>query len=355
MEQGRTFDEYICQLAPAIPPALIGENAFSRIQHTAKLLPAAVLMNTFGFECPLGNDDSSADLLVSFQNKNNGAALLRRTALQNLHRHSLWKEVLLLADTWAQEQLLDWFWLEFDIMGDLPDVPSLFFKPLYGDLARLEYILTHTLGSLTGNGDVGHIKEKVLYIAKQLPDKATIFQVGAMRSRPVSGVRLCISEISLDAILRFLETVGYPGSIEDIKELLVFIQPFAHNVAFNIDVEDNLQAKVGFECYAGISQDISARAADWEKMLFRMRDKYIINMQKMNALAGFGAQYSSGSMFPALPDELAFAKALMNNHARSMIHQYLHHVKITYTPGLPLQVKAYLAIQHCWHVNGVVV
>lgn len=348
MTSEKSFDKYLRQLAPRISRSLISEKAFDRILEAAKLLPELLVLNTYGFECSLNDACPNADFLVSFQFKNKGAELLQQAAVYNRDKNSVWADIFYLADWWKTNQVIDDFWLEFDIQGDAPTVPSLFFRPIYSNLSELEYILNHTLSLLIGNKHVRQLKEQVLQIVASLPAKSRVFQIGAMRSRPFNGIRLCIQEISLDAILVFLEKISYPGLMEEVKELLIFLQPITYDVTFGIDLNEELGSKIGFECYVNRKLSDKECQAAWVKMLDRLNESIGIDVPKMQALKKNDAFYDPEDVFIDLPQGLLFARALMQDHATSVICQYLHHIKVTYNPGHPLQTKAYLAIQHIW-------
>jgi len=348
MRDERMLDDYLRELVTQTPQDLIGKKSFQGILGTAHLLPGSVVLSTFGFECPLSSKEAEADFLVSFQKKNNGPFLLKLSAEKNFRRSAVWNDVGKLADFWAGKQLIDDFWLEFDIQGEAPLVPSLFFRPLYNSLAELEIILHYSLSALTGNESTAQLSSQVLQLVALLPDRARIFQIGAMRSRPVHGIRLCIHEISLDAILTFLKKIPYPGSVDELKEILIFLQPLVHDVAFSIDLSEGIGAKIGLECYVNPNFSAVEKQSAWTKMIDKFAEHDLIDAAKSIALKEFGVYTATGQLFKELPEELVRAMALMERHAVSTMWQYLHHLKITYDPGRPLLAKAYLSVQHTW-------
>ena len=48
------------------------------------------------------------------------------------------------------------------------------------------------------------------------------------------------------------------------------------------------------------------------------------------------------------PRDLRAASALMGGRFQSVFVRWLHHVKVVYRPGQPLEAKAYLAVKHYW-------
>lgn len=342
--------QYLRQLAPLIPDVLIGPDALKKICETALLIPESALVNTFGFECALNNSDTKADFLVSFQNKTRGAGLLLQTAMANAEQSPVWEDVVDLANLWEEKHRIDDFWLEFDLWGNAPLVPSLFFRPLYSTTEELGYILDDTLSYLTGNkGNNELLKKQIINLVSLLPERAAVFQIGAMRSRSVEGVRLCMNEISLDAIIKFLKEIRYKGPVKPVEDLLIFLQPIAHDVTFSLDVQhDGAGSKIGFECYADRKLPDEERLIAWEKMLNVMNQHGLAEIVKAGCLKKLDFLFDPEQFFTSIPPELLLARALMKNHAASVMKQYLHHVKVSYSPECPLQTKAYVAVQHVW-------
>jgi len=140
----RTFDSILPGFLPMVPDELIGSVSRARIQVIASRLPAILASSTFGFECPLDTDCREADFLVSVSGAN-GAALLSETAVCAMQSDSApaWSSVAELGKLWAAERRIDNVWLEFDVAGETPFVPNLFFQPVYatGDHNELQDIL----------------------------------------------------------------------------------------------------------------------------------------------------------------------------------------------------------------------
>jgi len=54
------------------------------------------------------------------------------------------------------------------------------------------------------------------------------------------------------------------------------------------------------------------------------------------------------------PRDLLALSGFLGGRVHSVFARWLHHVKIVYQPGLPLQAKAYLAVYHMWLAPGAI-
>lgn len=348
MVSTKKMDHYLLPIFENIPRELISESQSYKVLHTAKVLPEGWLKNTFGFECPLYTAEPHADFLLSTNTPSKGYQLLQATAASNDFESKVWADVERLGRLWEEQKGIDDFWLEFDINGDCPKVPSLFFRPLYSSSEDLSTILKTTIQNLTGLAENKALLASVDKHVRALPPRAKVFQVGAMRSRPHYGLRLCIHEISLDAILRYLAAINYPAAIEPIKGLLVFLQALVYDVTFSIDLTPGLQTKIGFECYTNLQQSDAERKKSLRRMLKAFVAKGWVTEEKADALLTFEQINSSEALFEKLPEQLACTQQFLGAHATSWIKQFNHHIKLTYEPSAPIVAKAYLAVQHLW-------
>lgn len=174
-EQPRTFDSILPGVLPLVPEVLIGADFRSRVQAVASCLPAILSSSTFGFECPLATDRPEADFLVSVSGTR-GATLLSETALHAMQSDSnpVWSSVAELAELWAKKGRIDNIWLEFDLVGETPFVPNLFFQPVYeaGNHSELQDILSHAGPLLLGQPLSEELEKTMRRCVDALPERA---------------------------------------------------------------------------------------------------------------------------------------------------------------------------------------
>jgi hypothetical protein len=308
----------------------------------AALLPGEIAFQTFGFETPLHAPAARADILVSAVRARGGAAMLMAAPA-----HPLWEPVTSLgAALGAEPAQIDDVWLEFDLFGPMPDVPNLFCRPLYppGDLGALRARAAFATAALTGAPLPEALLDAVLRCAAALPERAMIFQIGAMRARPSAGLRLCINQISLDAILSVLGALSYPD-VAGVRALLIRYQRAVGDVALALDLTPGPGARIGLECYFAPSR--TGRSPDELLALFlsRLVEDRACRPGKAEALRAYPgvAEIEPGTGWP---DALLATRSLLGKDFAGRFHRSVHHIKLVHQPGKPLEAKAYLAIRH---------
>lgn len=348
-EQPRTFDSILPAVLPLVPDELIGADFRSRIQAVASRLPAILSSSTFGFECPLATDRPEADFLVSVSGTR-GATLLSETALYAMQSDSnpVWFSVAELAALWAKKGRIDNIWLEFDLVGETPFVPNLFFQPVYeaGNHSELQNILSHAGPLLLGRPLSEDLEKALKRCVDALPERSRIFQVGAMRARPYYGLRLCVDHIYLDRILFYLEQIEYPGNLDVVRETFIALQRRTDAYALHLDLSPGINARIGLECY------LDPRPAEAHQQM-RMQHllAFLVEQGVCTKRKAFGvSQFSGIADVRQYPSEWPVALKNMTNllGRSSTFQRRLHHIKITCGDGKNLDAKAYLAANHAW-------
>jgi hypothetical protein len=345
-----TFDSILPGVLPMVPHELIASESRARIQAIASRLPAILASSMFGFECPLGTDDPEADFLVSVSGAN-GAALLSETAASAMENGSApaWSSVAELAELWADEGRVNNVWLEFDLGGETPFVPNLFFQPVYAasDHNELHDILSKTGTIILGRLISRDLADSLSRCIDALPERARMFQVGAMRARASYGLRLCVDQIYLDRILFYLEQIGYPGDLEFVRRTFISLQRRTDAYALHLDLSPEVDARIGLECY------LDPRAAEvhhrmrLQRLLDFLVEAGVCSKSKASGVAQFpgtaDVRQHSAQWPPNLRKMADFLGRL------SIFRRRLHHIKIVWSESKTLQAKAYLAVHHHWH------
>jgi hypothetical protein len=346
----RTFDSMLPGVLPQVPDELIGPECRARVQAVASRLPAILAGSTFGFECPLATDSPEADFLVSVSGAN-GAALLSETAVYAKQNDSApaWSSVAELAELWANEGTIDNVWLEFDLAGESPFVPNLFFQPVYSASNRdeLQAILSKVGTVLLGRPISEELEASLKRCVNALPERARVFQVGAMRARPSHRLRLCVDEIYLDRILFYLDQIGYPGDLDFVRKTFISLQRRTDAYALHLDLLPDVEARIGLECY------LDPRAAEaHQRMRMQQLLDFLVEAGVCSKSKAFGI-----TQFPGTADVKQHSAQWPPNLRKmagflgrlSIFQRRLHHIKITFGENKSLQAKAYLAVHHRWH------
>ena len=336
------FSAYLEPLLARLPEALADEATRRRMLATASLLPGGFAFQTFGFECPLHESEAKADILVSAVRARGGVALLGSVAGRRG-----WEPVRALASMLGSEPpAIDEVWLEFDLAGAAPDLPNLFCRPLYpsGDLEALRSSADSAGAALAGAPIPAGLIDAVVRSAAALPERAEIFQIGAMRARPSAGLRICVNQIALDGIIGALDGMGY-ADVEGVRALLIRYQPAVGDVALAIDLMPGLGAKIGLECYFTPSR--SGRSAEelLDLFLVRLAEDEACLPAKQEALGLYPGRVTVGGEGGWPPELLATGK-LLGSARMGGFDLGIHHIKLVHRPGEKLEAKAYLSVRH---------
>ncbi|HEY5723521.1 MAG TPA: hypothetical protein VIT45_14490 [Allosphingosinicella sp.] len=336
------FSPFLRPLLDRLPEALADAETRGTMLATASLLPGGFAFQTFGFECPLHDAAAKADLLVSAVRARGGAALL-----SEIERRPGWEPVgRLAAMLGAEPAEIDEVWLEFDIEGPAPDLPNMFCRPLYphGDLEALRASADAAGSALAGAAIPDALLDALVRSAAALPERAEIFQIGAMRARPSAGLRICINQIALDGILGALEEMGYED-VEGVRALLIRYQRAVGDVALAIDLMPELGAKIGLECYFAPSRSGRSPGELLDLFLSRLDEDGACIAGKAEALRAFPgtATIDEGGGWPP---ELLVTGKLLGPERMGRFDLDIHHIKLVHRPGERLEAKAYLSVRH---------
>ena len=111
---------------------------------------------------------------------------------------------------------------------------------------------------------------------------------------------------------------------------------------------DTVQPKIGLECYfAGNRQPRSEPR--WVTFLDALVRDGLCTARKRDALLTFPGYIDENAQGVRWPSALRQASQLLGGRSLSTFVRTLHHVKLVYRPGEPLEAKAYLAADHHWH------
>ena len=167
---------------------------------------------------------------------------------------------------------------------------------------------------------------------------------------PVEAVRLCIWLRSSENLLPFLQRVGWRGDEDHARAVLAPLRRMVDTVALNVDVSAAVHDKLGFECYFHKNRQ-PAREPRWKAFLdFLVREDLCTTRKRDARLAYPGHVEEDGAA--SWPEALSRVSALLGPRYVSAFARTLHHVKVVYEPGRPLEAKAYLAGNHLWRAAG---
>lgn len=339
-----TLDATLGKLARYIPPPVITAADYRHIQSTVACLPAA-LTNYFGFETVLGSSNTAADFALFFADDGPGRSIIANDGLPKaLELTDEWQRIRELCRKWLDPQApehrrMNSIWLEFDVAGPPRGVPIPgIFVGMASEDRNNEWLTDSTLPVLFKHPLSPSFRNRLLKTLRRLPEQAVLFQAGLMLSRKSEAVRLCLTHRGFcfprDVLRAYMERIGWPGDFDEFYDIIHYLSQYADKVLIDIDILDGaagaVSPKLGLECYLR-RQPVSAR---WKRFLDSLVDMKLSRPDKRD-----GCLQWAGKSVEALP----------HIAAPVVVHRQIHHVKLVYQPGFPVQAKAYLLCTHNVH------
>ena len=360
-----TIAHYIdAAVAPCVSGHLISPEALLNIRRIAALLPGA-LTDFFGFECQLGVSEPSADFLACCRANQGGREVLNgqipeRDLPAFFQNHPVWRRIRCFSMEWSNPQspLFDRvhnMWIEFDVEAvplSIP-VPSVFIgaenlhsaEPAGNNRlmpGHCAWLTDSALPLLLGGELDPALRDQIARCLNLLPPGACIFQVGVMLARASRITRLCVRGVSRTQIIEYLRALDYDISSGQLQELLDLLGPLVERIDLDMDVADRVLPKIGLEGYP------VADASAIHQFLSHLVSCGLSTPAKAEALE-FWRGMAHERLTPEIwPRDLLALSGFLGGRVHSVFARWLHHVKIVYQPGFPLQAKAYLAVHHLW-------
>lgn len=350
--------DYIRLISPYISPSLISKQHWTNLEKVTNTLPSA-LTNFFGFECRLGVPEAKADFLICSDATEAGRRVLAANAYdidlpQELLQNPVWMNVRHFCTNWESEasplyQKVRNIWLEFDVVDDMPKipVPSFFFGPefLYNlpienDQHPHSWIWEVALPLLWGRDVPTSLNQNLARCFEVLPENAYVFQIGLMLAREWDGVRLCIRDISPNAIVDYLTSIGWQGNTKVLQRILNNLS-FMERIDLDIDIGEHVALKIGLECYLHKQPQFEE---SWSLLFNNLIEMGLCLPEKKQALLEYPG-YIRERMNPELwPKSVKKLSWLLGSQVEWVVFKGLHHIKLTYDEAALKEAKAYLYV-----------
>lgn len=337
-----SLENYLLAIEEHLPTMLVSSVAFSDIRAIARELPPAT---GACFECRLGEAAAAdADFLVCVDGVLDTLAGRNASAKLNdtIATSSPWQRFRAFCEGRSNSALLRQtsnIWLEFDSSRHSVPVsrPSVFFG--LNRIKDRQRVAEAGLRLLRGGPLPKQLAHTLSLCFSALPNNARVFQIGVMLSRTNTPIRVCVGGISRDQLLDYLLAVGWPGSIEDVEDLLHSMSGHLHVLAVAFDLDSDVGGvgpRLGIECYAGREYSVAnVLNADpnWELFLKQLVELGLCLPGERDALLAWPG-YAFRDVF--LP---------------SVFFRGLNHVKVVWEPPGFVHAKAYLTFAHAWRAS----
>lgn len=351
-----TIADYLRAAAqPYLHPALVSPETMNAILETANPLPGG-LTEFFGFECPLGSEEGKADFLISARPSTGGRDVLvsrkpGRELPARFREDPIWARIFNFAAAWSDpasplcDQVQN-LWLEFDIDGKPPSIPppSVFMGSgaLCAGTADGRWLTGIAIPLLRGREEEPEVVKQIDWCLKALPAGSCIFQVGIMLARQAKPVRLCVRGVPADGLADHAAGCGWKGPAGELRSLVKLLAGISERIDLDMDAGETILPKLGLECYPARGK------AELRLLLDGLVSQGLCTPRKAGALAGWTGIATERTSREVWPGELLQMSDLLGGRSFSAFYRWVHHVKVNFEPGLPLQAKAYLGVQHVW-------
>ncbi|NEQ07044.1 MAG: hypothetical protein F6K37_14185 [Moorea sp. SIO4E2] len=343
----QTLNSYFQELESHIDPVLLPQELITTIGQVTTTFPDYIC-NVFGFECRCHQSQRS-DFALNLTAR--GSQLLAelssaREVCAAYHQDPKWERVSDFLREWGETNETPFadancVWLEFDINSppSTPGAPGLILFGYWFDTNESQMIVHRPLSWLTGTalpilrGEKlpPDLEGNILRCIEEASAHTDYFQIGAMLSRKVDGVRLCLFKIEPDQILDYLSTIGWSGSGQQLQQLEKAIADFSglvDSLCLHIDIGcKSIYPRVGLELlYDHLLpwKRQPNREPRWYQLFDRLVEQGVCIPRKRDALLAW-------SGFTRLESAVNPGVLLRG----------LQHIKLVCTPDAPLEAKAY--------------
>lgn len=332
--------DYLKVFTPHAVPELVSADCMQRIQTTAALLHT---VDGGGFECRLGVDDGHADFAVRLARRDLDT-LPSLDAIPAAQRE-VWSRVIALSQAWRADGSIigagaTKLWLEYDIDDGQPPAPSVFVG-LGKDPAQARACARASLELLVDAPRRSAAQAWVERCFAALPASARVAFLGVLLPRAGALVNLNFVALPNDGIAPLLDAVGWPGDARDIANFAAGLGRHCDRIALSLSFGEHVVGRIGLECFV----DHPTPLPIWQRALDHFVDVGLCTPRKRAATlawAGFSAVDRSR------PDDSNLAKvtALFGDHVIAAFTRRINHLKLSYTPGGKLDLKAYFDFGH---------
>lgn len=314
-------------------------------ENVLNLFPRLDGIRNYIFEVDLSAPTPKPDFSLCFvKSEVTGLLTHWRAINQRFANNTLWRRLVQFVSQWREEgtslnkHIAD-VWFEFDhhqLEKQLPE-PCFFFSPRGlsrppGESSKkinAQWLWETALPLLDGNALSQKVKENISLCLEALPGKSNIFQVGKMmaRNNPEPLIRLCTS-LPIHLYTQFLETIGWKGSLRDLKNFLILLSRYVDSVFVDIDIGEQVSTPIGLECSFPGTGDTEIRI---HELLIFLIDQQLAVPENAEIVQTWIRKPHSPIPFNCNLEEMANKRTLS-------------HIKVIFNTNKPSKAKAYLLI-----------
>jgi hypothetical protein len=332
------------ELEPAINGHLVSCSALALIANIAKSLPAYV-SDVFGFETRLIGDNMQTDFSINLSKQGceyfKADNIKLAPGLYQIYQEK-WSRLGQFINEWGLSNSTPFadansVWLEFDIHKDqmTPLMPSmiLFAYWLSSSPSKMivkrpiEWLTNTILPILTSDSLSDQLVSNLKHYIN-LSHPATYFQVGAMFTRNIDAIRLCIFTHNAEETLALIDSLGIDWAYSGVKSAIKSFEADIDSFCVNIDIGSKIYPRIGLEL---LYNETNAwrrqpkREPRWYSLLDHLVEQGLCEPQRREALLswpGYSSLRSAGK-------------------SGGLLLRGLQHIKLVFSPDHQPESKAY--------------
>jgi hypothetical protein len=333
------LDRTLELVAPLLPPALVCQDTLGTLAAVAGDLPAVA--SGGAVECRLG-PSSRVDLLMYMVAEEGGHRVLLRQSAEDrsaVLRAPAWRGVLDFCAAWAEPASIlhagvPVFWLEFDVEAGATIAPAPLPFPCVerhlleksppeeqdgAERAGCLEVIGQASALLLGRPLARATSMAMARCVERLPANGRALHVAPLATRGRDAIRLVVS-VPRDEVLEYLDRIEWPGSKEEIGELVAAMFTSARRVALHLDVTTGVEPILGLELFHPPGDP------RWEPLMDELVRRGACTSDKRDALLQWPKS----------------ARVCPPHHRWPSQIETTILVKLVSKPGEPLEAKAYL-------------
>ena len=145
----------------------------------------------------------------------------------------------------------------------------------------------------------------------------------------------------------YLARAGWPGDPAAARGALAPYAVLATDTVLHLDVGSAVYPRLGLECYLGVPG-----GGDWSATATAFFDRRgaagLCVPSKREGLLAWPGESRVPPARVALPPQVAATALLIGRAGATRYRRNVNHVKLSYTPGQPLEAKTYVSVTLSW-------
>jgi hypothetical protein len=331
------LDGSVALIESHFSPLLIPPESVSHIRKIARLLPIGAV-DFLGFECRLGAEIAPAD--CAFNLTPEGARMFAGRGEEPTPeelRSGAWERIRDFYNIWADTTENPYAdagstWFEFDVSSGEPSPNMLFGYWPRRNPARTPEWLADTIIPLLLDAPISpDFRRTLLHCFETLPAGTSDFQIGAMLSRGIQAVRLCVFDLPESQVFPWLDRIGWRGPREQLEQYMSALRPYADFLGLHLDVGEQVYPQIGVEpnFTAGCWSRQPHREPRWKGQFQKLIELGVMTPEKRQALLSWIGH-----------------KSIVSGDRDMLLLRGLSHLKTVLRLGRPAIAKGYFGIAH---------